>query len=233
LKASRVQSELESRLSAEARTRLKPEYSSQAGFSTGIPEIDTLVGTLPRGAITIATGPASSGRTTLMLSTISKAISEGDMCALIDTGDAFDVASADVAGFDLDRLLWVRCGNNLQHALNATEIVLQSAGFGLVVLDAALVSPRDLHSIPDSCWFRFRRSVENTLTSLLIIGPANLTISCSAIALELERGKPRWTGAPSITSPLLGIEFAVKRRKPFPAMESQTIYASLVYDIPV
>jgi len=233
MNASRLKAELESKL-ATALPLPKPRQDHEPGFSSGIPEIDSLIGTIPRGAITLVTGPLSSGKTTLMLSTISKAVNDDNNCALIDASDSFDVASAESAGFDLDRLLWVRCANNLQHALNATEIILQSAGFGLVVLDASLLSSRDRRGFPDSCWFRFRRAIENTPTGLLVLGPVDMSISCAAMSLELERGKPRWAGpdgAPAIASPLLGIDFTVKRRKPFPAKQSALVSSSLPYDI--
>ncbi|MGA9886722.1 MAG: hypothetical protein WBQ31_04435, partial [Candidatus Acidiferrales bacterium] len=52
--------------------------------STGIPEIDSLTGGLPRGALTEIFGPACSGRTSLLLSALSARTAQEEACALID-----------------------------------------------------------------------------------------------------------------------------------------------------
>src|SRR5246127_3334448 len=78
--------------------------------SAGIPEIDALTGGLPRGGLTEICGPSSSGRTSVMLAALASATSRGEYCAVIDASDSLDPHSLAVAGVDLDRLLWVRCG---------------------------------------------------------------------------------------------------------------------------
>src|SRR5215471_3922218 len=98
-------------------------------LSTGIPQVDELTGGIPRGALTMVVGPPSSGRTTLMNSTLAEVSSAGEVCALVDATDVFHPASAQGAGVDLDRLLWVRCGGNVEHAITAAEMILQSGGF--------------------------------------------------------------------------------------------------------
>ncbi len=85
------------------------ERPSPEMVSTGVPAIDELTGGLPRGALTEIVGPASSGRTSLLLSLLAQAIARQEACALIDASDAFDPQSAVAAGIDLKRLLWVRC----------------------------------------------------------------------------------------------------------------------------
>src|SRR5262249_24752406 len=102
---------------------------------TGIPEIDALAGGLTRGAITEIFGPESSGRTSLLLSTLSYATNNDEICALVDTSDVLDAHSAINAAIDLDRLLWIRCSGNLEHSFKAVDLLLQGGGFGLVVLD--------------------------------------------------------------------------------------------------
>lgn len=77
--------------------------------SSGLTAVDTLTGGLPRGSLTEICGPASSGRTSLMLTAIADATSRGELCALVDAADCFDPHSAQAAGVDLDRLLWIRC----------------------------------------------------------------------------------------------------------------------------
>src|SRR5215471_4442564 len=102
---------------------------------TGIPEIDAAIGGLPRGGLTEIVGPASSGRTSLLHSILAGAASREEVCALVDASDAFSPHDAAEAGVELSRLLWVRCAHQAEHALKATDLLIQGGGFGLVVLD--------------------------------------------------------------------------------------------------
>jgi len=78
--------------------------------SSGIPQLDLLTGGLARGCLTEICGTASSGRTSVLLFALARATERGEVCALVDTSDAFDPASAAAAGMEMSRLLWVRCG---------------------------------------------------------------------------------------------------------------------------
>src|SRR5579863_5240705 len=78
--------------------------------TSGIPALDALAGGLPRGCLTEIYGSSSSGRTSVMLAALAAATRRGEYCALIDASDALDPQSVAAAGIDLDRLLWVRCG---------------------------------------------------------------------------------------------------------------------------
>jgi hypothetical protein len=78
--------------------------------SSGIQEIDALTGGLPRGCLSEVCGPASSGRTSVLLAALAAATQRQEVCALVDASDAFDPLSAAAAGVDFERLLWVRCG---------------------------------------------------------------------------------------------------------------------------
>src|SRR6202166_4794001 len=80
--------------------------------SSGIPAIDALTGGLPRGCLTEICGPPSSGRTTLILAALAAATRRGEFCVVVDASDALDPHSAAAAGVELDRLLWVRCGDD-------------------------------------------------------------------------------------------------------------------------
>jgi hypothetical protein len=79
--------------------------------STGIHAIDALTGGLPRGCLTEIFGPASSGRTSILLAALAAATQRQEVCALVDVTNAFDPQSAAAAKVALDRLLWVRCGH--------------------------------------------------------------------------------------------------------------------------
>src|SRR5262249_52885278 len=76
---------------------------------TGLSTIDArIAGGVPRGQLSEVVGPRSSGRTSLTLQMLAAATARGDIVALVDALDTFDAASADAAGIDLDRLLWIR-----------------------------------------------------------------------------------------------------------------------------
>jgi hypothetical protein len=169
--------------------------------SSGIAEMDALTGGLPRGCLTEICGPASSGRTTLLLSAVSAATRRGEFCAVLDAGDALDPHSAAAAGIDLDRLLWVRCGENSDHTdhrsnhrqaeksleqlLRAADLLLESGGFGLIALDLCDLPPQSARRIPLTTWFRFRRAVEHTPTVLLAIERQSIAGSCSSLLIKL------------------------------------------------
>jgi len=196
--------------------------------SSGIAALDSLTGGLPRGCLTEICGPASSGRTSIMLAALAAATRRGEFCALLDASDTLDPKSAATAGIDLDRFLWVRCGEDspqkhqnaeqanavptrhrnaapsalaggrasrrtsnesehrLDQVLRATDLLLESGGFGLIVLDLADLSTQSARRIPLTTWFRFRRAVEHKPTMLLAIEQQPIAGSCSSLLLQLR-----------------------------------------------
>ena len=163
---------------------------------TGIAQVDSFVGGgLPRGAITEVFGPASSGRTSFMLSALAHATDHEEICALVDTNNAFDPASAAHAEIKCERLLWVRCANNLEHAFKATDLLLQGGGFGLVMLDLGDVPAKSAKRIISSWWYRFRRTLEATPTALVIIAEESCVRSCATLALELRAETCLWSAS--------------------------------------
>jgi hypothetical protein len=160
-------------------------------LATGVAEVDSLTGGIPRGAISEIFGPASSGRTSLLLSMLTYATTHDEICALVDTNDVFAPTSASQAGIDFDRLLWTRCGANLERAFKATDLLLHAGGFGLVILDMGDVAGKDARRIISSWWYRFRRTVENKPTAIVVISAESCTRSCSLLTLELN-GCAEW-----------------------------------------
>lgn len=161
-------------------------------LSSGIAEIDSLTGGIPRGAITEIFGPRSSGRTSLMYSALAYATAHDEICAVVDMNDVFAPSAAAAVGIDFDRLLWIRCAGNLEHAFKATDLLLHAGGFGLVILDIGDVAGRDARRIISSWWYRFRRTVENRPTALMVLSEEACTRSCAALALELQ-GTGEWS----------------------------------------
>jgi len=168
--------------------------------TSGVSEIDALTGGgLPRGGITEIFGAASSGRISLMASALACATANHETCALIDINDSFDPASAAAAQVDFDRLLWVRCGNSLERAFKATDLILQSGGFGLVALNLADVPARSARRIISSWWFRFRRAIESTPTVLMVITSVACVRSCAMTVLEIKKKDELWPSTGLIT----------------------------------
>lgn len=264
----------------------------------GIASLDEFTGGVPRGALTELFGPASSGRTSVMLSLMASVTRRQEVCALIDVTDSFDPVSATAAGVDLKRLLWVRCGiarsqeagvgsqqlpgrrtsgprantigsvappakniswsihqnydarlrhaitggchemtrgrvssfeypvasskrmvtsaknsnpetrnagagtrvvpskwTKLDQALKATDLLLQSGGFGLIVIDLGDISIEQARRIPLTSWFRFRRVVENTPTILLLVARDTCAKTCASLVLQLG-AQARKSGEP-------------------------------------
>jgi recombination protein RecA len=95
--------------SVTAASRLEVRPTPEM-VSSGIAAIDALTGGLPRGCLTEICGPASSGRSSVLLAALATATQRDEVCALVDTTDAFDPFSAAAAGVNFERLLWVRCG---------------------------------------------------------------------------------------------------------------------------
>jgi len=183
--------DIASRFGDAFKIREKPAVET---LSAGISEVDALTGGLPRGAITEIFGPASSGRTSMMFSMLAHATTHDEICALVDINDVFAPAAAAEAGINLDRLLWIRCGGSLENAFKAADMLLHAGGFGLVILDMADVAGKDARRIIPSWWYRFRRTVENKPTSIVVMSEEACTRSCAALTLGLS-GTPEWSRA--------------------------------------
>jgi hypothetical protein len=174
--------------------------------STGHAALDVhLHGGVPRGQVSELIGPRSSGRTTLLCQMLAAATQRGELVALIDALDMFDVESAAGAGIDLDRLLWIRgfvvpnpglCRDLNQRALvqaiRAFTLVLQAGQFGLVAFDAGEAPADAIRRLPFTTWLRLQRMVEGTQTTCLLVGsdrmarsPAGLTLHAPALPKAL------------------------------------------------
>ena len=182
---------------------------------TGVSQLDSATGGLPRGCLTEITGPASSGRTSLLVSILAAATARDEVCALVDAEDAFDPRSAGAAGVRLERLLWVRCGHRAEHALKAADLLIQGGGFGVVALDLGDTPPETARRVSLTSWFRLRRAVEHTPTVLVTVTRQSNARACASLILECARRREEWTGGPPASSRLLGaIRVEVARRKP-------------------
>ena len=187
---------LRSKIEADLRGRVASPfaYRDRNTFelvSTGIPEMDALVGGLPRGAMTEVCGAACSGRTSFLLSALASRTADGEVCALVDARDSFDPLTGNAAGIALDKLLWVRC-QTIDQTLRAMDLLIQAGGFGMVAVDLSDIPARTVRQVPLNAWFRFRRAVEDTPTILLMIEQESHAKTCASLVLRLEAVEARW-----------------------------------------
>ena len=171
------------------QSRPEPEI-----LPSGIPQID-----LPRGCLTEIIGPASSGRTSLLLSILAQATARQEICALVDADDAFSPHAAAAGGVELSRLLWVRCAHNAEHALKAADLLIQGGGFGVVVMDLGDTPPRVARRISLTSWFRLRRAVEYTSTVLVSLARQSNAKTCASLVIECGRTRAHWSGARGVS----------------------------------
>lgn len=197
MRATISKAEIESEITSRFGSAFKPHEKRRGEvIPTGIPQIDSFTGGgLPRGSIAEVFGPASSGRTSFMFSALAYATRHEEVCALVDTNNGFDPKSAAEAKIKFERLLWIRCANNLEHAFKATDLLLQAGGFGLVVLDLGDVAAKSAKRIISSWWHRFRRTLEATPTALVVIAEDSCVRSCAVLALELRGDTCLWSSS--------------------------------------
>jgi hypothetical protein len=202
--------------------------------SSGVSALDSLTGGLPRGCLTEICGPASSGRTSLLLAALAAATRRGEFCVVVDATDSLDPHSAAAAGVEMDHLLWIRCSessgqelksekpasiskkfsrsptsqseNSLEQVLRATDLLLESGGFGLIILDLGDIPTHAARRIPLTTWFRFRRAVENKSTILMAIEQQPIAGSCSSLLLQLGPTNNQISTAVAQTNQLLNVE---------------------------
>ena len=218
----------EVRPASRLEVRPRPEM-----ISTGVKEVDAITGAgIPRGCLTEIWGGTSSGKTSLLLAAMAAATRLGETCVLIDASDSFDPASGQTARVDLQKMLWVRCGEKssyvgrrtsqatsdgadgscfshklsgisrqenqrskiqkqserrLEQVLKATDLILQSGGFGLIVLDLAGIAEKFVRRIPLASWFRFQRAVEHTKSALLVVSETPCAQTCATLAVRVQQ----------------------------------------------
>lgn len=188
--------------------------SAHPPLASGMPDLDRITGGLPRGALTEIFGPPSSGCSSILCSLLASASGLGEYCALIDTCDAFDPASASATGVHLEQLLWVRCGKDAEKAIKVTDLLIQGGGFGVILLDMIGVPETLLRRFPLSWWYRFRRAVESTPAALVVLQRTTYVKPCTSLAIEMTGSKARWSGVHADFRLLRGASLEAGVRKP-------------------
>jgi hypothetical protein len=176
-------------------------------IATGLIQLDQqLGGGLPLGQFSEIVGPRSSGRTSLLMAMLAVTTARGELAALVDTFDMFDVESMAAAGVRLDRLLWVRgetstaafppltagrrqpgADRAIERALKATNLILQAGGMSLVALDLADAPIHALRRIPITTWLRLQKVLEGQQAAAVVTGTVPMSRSAGGVTLALTR----------------------------------------------
>src|SRR5688500_14256242 len=133
-------------------------------------------GLIRGGEISEVVGALASGRTTLLVRCLRAVTATGGVAALVDVDGTFDPPSAERAGVDLRRVLWVRGDGDRARALRAADVLIRCPGFALVALDVAESVPR----LSLSAAFRWMLAVRKAGVALPLVGGQTLTGSAAA-----------------------------------------------------
>jgi hypothetical protein len=184
-------------------------------LATGVMEVDALLGGgFPRGQLSEVHGPASSGRTGLVLALLARVTRAGSLASLVDPLDRLDPVSAAAAGVDLSRLLWLRGprgegeepkSRTLAEATAAVATLAGSGLFEVVVLDLAGAPDQEMRRLPSTTWIRLQRMVEELKTALLLLADGHVACGPGGAALALTPAGPRWSGPPGPGRLLAGL----------------------------
>jgi hypothetical protein len=219
LARARLESLLREKKLDSTLSHLRPATDARPALPLGRHDLDRVLGGgLPRGELSEVAGPRSSGKTTLMCAALATVTRCGELAALVDALDRFDVESATSFGVEFANLLWVRgratsaeairggtgggqpgqdtAWRAVERAVKAFTIVLESRAFGLAVCDLADVPAPLLRRLPFTTWFRLARIIEGGQTAALVVGPERLGRSAGGVTIALgQETKLRWRGA--------------------------------------
>jgi hypothetical protein len=177
-------------------------------LATGFASIDQLISGLPLGGLTEICGRGSAGTTSVCHGLIANTTRAGKLCALVDASDTFCPTFASAAGTVLENLLWVRCTAEhavrkhspnrkkirvLEQAFRVTDILLNTGGFTVIVVDIADIEETLVRKVPMSSWFRFHRFVEGKPVSLVFVCRHPHAGNYASMVLQVEAGEVRWS----------------------------------------
>ena len=104
----------------------------------------------------------------------------------ISSGNSYQGMPSGIQQVDENGYGFSRWESQLGQLLKVTDLLLQSNGFGMIVLDLGDVPVQSARRIPLASWFRFRRAVEHTPTALLVLEQKPIAGSCSSMLLKVS-----------------------------------------------
>jgi recombination protein RecA len=81
---------------------------------------------------------------------------------------------------------------SLDRALRATDLLLNTGGFRVVVLDMGDVLPEQVRRIPLASWYRYRLQAEKSQALLLLLTQTMCANSCASVVLRCKEAQGRW-----------------------------------------
>jgi recombination protein RecA len=76
--------------------------------------------------------------------------------------------------------------SRIEQALRSTDLLLQSGGFGAIVLDMGSLTPQSASRVPLATWFRYRAAAERTQSSILLLTRYPCAKSSAELLLRLQ-----------------------------------------------
>ena len=76
--------------------------------------------------------------------------------------------------------------SRIEQALRSTDLLLQSGGFGVIVLDMGSLTPEPASRVPLATWFRYRAAAERTQSSILLLTQYPCAKSSAELSLRLQ-----------------------------------------------
>ncbi len=183
-------------ISGRELARRQHEEERPALFPTACPELDRLLaGGLPRGHLVELVGGRSSGRFALVLTLLAAVTGAGEVAAFVDLGDGLDPETAEAAGVDLERLLWLR-PHHLRQALLGAEMLI-TTGFPLVALDLGVPPvPHGRIAAPSAraAWLRLARTAGSHRTAIFVSSPYRTSGTAASEVLDVRAAGTRRSG---------------------------------------
>jgi len=147
-----------------------------------------------RGSIAEIAGEPSSGKTSLSLTLLARLTAAGEICAVVDSCNSFDPRSAVLAGVELENLLWVKCGGEIEKAFLSADYLVQAKGFGAIWLNLNGLAQQKLRMVPKTYWYRYRNRIKETPTLLLVTAEESVAGSASQQSFLFAREQAGWSG---------------------------------------
>jgi len=157
--------------------------------------LDTAGLAFTRGTVVEVAGGPGSGKTSLSLSLLAKLTAAGEICAVVDSSNSFDPCSAVRAGVELENLLWVKCGGDIERSFMSADYMVQAKGFGAIWLNLNGLSNQKLKMVPKTYWYRYRNRIKETPTLLLVTAEEAVTGSASQQSFLFALEKAIWSGS--------------------------------------
>jgi recombination protein RecA len=82
----------------------------------------------------------------------------------------------------------------MEQAFKTADMLLQSGGFGLIVVDLSSLAERLVRKVPLTTWFRFSRVVEKQKSALVFLEQQPHATSCAGLVLNLKTRPAVWSG---------------------------------------